>query len=200
MTLPTGTISMSQVNTELGLAATTAISLNQANVRTLAGVPSGTISMSNLQGKTNITPQFNNGNTWDYGTTYTSGDFSKLPSITFQSGGTITYSGGQGNSVSPSPTAYCTPTGAGIGSNIEFSVYFTNTSPSQYRMIWLGEFYFGSGYSTPYVSVGTARTFSYQRYASGGPGYGYLNITVTVRRTDGSGAVSRAGYIYLFAA
>ena len=53
MTLPTGTISMSQVNTELGLASTTTISLNQTNVRTLAGVPSGTISMSNLQGKSN---------------------------------------------------------------------------------------------------------------------------------------------------
>lgn len=53
MTLPTGQISMSQVNTELGIASTTLISLNQANVRTLAGVPSGQISMSNLQGKSN---------------------------------------------------------------------------------------------------------------------------------------------------
>ena len=51
MALPTGTISMSQVNVELGYAATTTISLNQADVRALAGVPSGTISMSNLQGK-----------------------------------------------------------------------------------------------------------------------------------------------------
>ena len=53
MTLPVGTISMSQVNTELGIPSTTTISLNQANVRALAGVPSGTISMSNLQGKSN---------------------------------------------------------------------------------------------------------------------------------------------------
>ena len=54
MTLPVGTISMSQVNVELTLSATAQISLNQANVRTLAGVPSGTISMNNLRGKTYV--------------------------------------------------------------------------------------------------------------------------------------------------
>ena len=53
MTLPTGTISMSQVNVELNLSATATISLNQANVRTLAGVPTGTISMNDLRGKSN---------------------------------------------------------------------------------------------------------------------------------------------------
>ena len=51
MTLPVGTISMSQVNTELAIPATTTISLNQTNVRSLAGVPTGTISMNNLRGK-----------------------------------------------------------------------------------------------------------------------------------------------------
>lgn len=46
-----GPLSLSQVNTELGLAANTQISLGQASVRTLAGVPSGAISFSNLHGK-----------------------------------------------------------------------------------------------------------------------------------------------------
>lgn len=55
MALPgSGAISLSQVNTELGLAATTAISLNQTNVRNLAGVASGQISMSNLHGKSSL--------------------------------------------------------------------------------------------------------------------------------------------------
>lgn len=46
---------MSQVNTELGYSSTATISLNDSAVRTLAGVSSGAISMSNLQGKSNTT-------------------------------------------------------------------------------------------------------------------------------------------------
>ena len=45
---------MAQVNAELGLLATTNISLNQANVRALAGVPAGTISMNDLRGKPTV--------------------------------------------------------------------------------------------------------------------------------------------------
>lgn len=57
MALPTsGVLTMSAVNTELGRAATTAISLNETAVRTLAGVPSGAISMSNLYGKSSVAP------------------------------------------------------------------------------------------------------------------------------------------------
>lgn len=54
MALPTGQISMSQVNTELGFSSTAQIGLNDAAVRSLAGVASGQISMSNLQGKSSL--------------------------------------------------------------------------------------------------------------------------------------------------
>lgn len=54
MTLPvSGAISFNAINVELGVAGTTQASLNQASYRTLAGVPSGTISMSNFYGKSN---------------------------------------------------------------------------------------------------------------------------------------------------
>lgn len=52
MALPsTGSISMSQVNTELKKSATATISLNDSAVRKLAGKTSGTISMNDLRGK-----------------------------------------------------------------------------------------------------------------------------------------------------
>lgn len=53
MATPSGTISLSDVNTELGLSPTAVITMNDAAVRTLAGVPSGAISMQNLQNKSN---------------------------------------------------------------------------------------------------------------------------------------------------
>jgi len=58
MALPTDAISMSQVNTELGLGLKASISLGQANVRFLAGREgAGTrISMSDLRGKSSISP------------------------------------------------------------------------------------------------------------------------------------------------
>jgi hypothetical protein len=50
MTLPTGTITMAQVNVELSNPSSTTISLNQTAVRALASIPSGTISMDDLRG------------------------------------------------------------------------------------------------------------------------------------------------------
>lgn len=47
----TGSISMSQVNVELKKGETTVITLNDTDVRKLAGKPSGIISMEDLRGK-----------------------------------------------------------------------------------------------------------------------------------------------------
>jgi hypothetical protein len=52
MTLPaSGAISFNAINVELGVAGTTSANINQASYRTLAGVPSGTISLASFYGK-----------------------------------------------------------------------------------------------------------------------------------------------------
>ena len=48
-----GAISFNNINVELGVSGTTSASLNQSSYRTLAGVASGAISMSNFYGKSN---------------------------------------------------------------------------------------------------------------------------------------------------
>lgn len=54
MTLPaSGAISFNAINVELGVAGTTQANINQASYRTLAGIPSGQISLSNFYGKSN---------------------------------------------------------------------------------------------------------------------------------------------------
>jgi hypothetical protein len=44
----------SSINLELGLSATANSNMNQADFRTLAGIPSGVISLSNFYGKSNV--------------------------------------------------------------------------------------------------------------------------------------------------
>jgi hypothetical protein len=54
MTLPaSGVISINSINVELGVSGTTNASLGQSSFRTLAGIASGAISMSNFYGKAN---------------------------------------------------------------------------------------------------------------------------------------------------
>ncbi|WP_225241119.1 hypothetical protein [Janthinobacterium lividum] len=62
MTLPSsGTISMAQVNVEIGHGSNAVISLGESAVRTLAGVPSGPVSLSQLYGKSSYTPMSGTG-------------------------------------------------------------------------------------------------------------------------------------------
>ena len=57
-----GAISINNINVELGKAGTTTSSLGQTDFRTLAGVASGAISMSNFYGKSNWV--YNTGSLW----------------------------------------------------------------------------------------------------------------------------------------
>jgi hypothetical protein len=101
MTLPAGQISLSEVNVELGLSSTALISLNDTAVRTLAGVPSGQIAMSNLQGKSNAA--------YFMGVFGTSGVANDLNGLTVGSGGDLYLVG------------RCVISGISIGENVKYS-------------------------------------------------------------------------------
>ena len=157
MTLPASgnSISLNQVNTELGRTATALIEMNDAAVRTLFGVGGSgtTISMSSGFGKSSrsfslaqlleIFGEANSG-----GTAYAE--------YTFSTDGTIT--GGSSQSGSYSVGNWTTPTAAGIGSS--YWVRFTQTS--------------SSGPSTEYgatrgswLQLSSSRTFGVSKTANG---------------------------------
>jgi hypothetical protein len=115
MTLPasSNTISLSQVNTELGRSATATIDMNDSAVRSLFGKPGSgnTISMSDGWGKSNISISLPG--LGIYGTAYP-GE-SAYAELTFNSNGTIT--AGTSNSGTQSSGNWATPTTTGIGSS-----------------------------------------------------------------------------------
>lgn len=85
---------MDQVRTELGIAQA-GVNLNLQSIRTLAGVGSGSISMSQLQGKSAYTPMYNYGavgtNDNVEGTGYNTSTFNAYPYATGPSGGNPGY-------------------------------------------------------------------------------------------------------------
>lgn len=123
MTLPASgnSISLSQVNTELGRGSTATISMNETAVRSLFGKPGSgnTISMSDGWGKSNITislPALG-----VYGTAYP-GE-TAYAELIFSSNGDI--NAGTSNIGIQDPGNWATPTTTGIGSS--YWVRFTQT-------------------------------------------------------------------------
>jgi hypothetical protein len=192
MTLPTGTISMSQVNTELGYAATTLISLNQTDVRTLAGVASGAISMNDLRGKTAFTLAFNNANAFNLSTATSSS--TALSTINFLTTGGITLTAG----TTAGPTAWGSPLTTGVGSLYEVSLDIATVSTSG----GLGKSFtaFGTGYSgaatTPWFALSSNRLVEAQASAVTGTVSITSTGTVRVRNISSGTTITRAYTIY----
>jgi len=129
MPTPSGTIGLSDVNAELGFSPTALISMNDAAVRTLAGVPSGVISMQNLQNKSNrvVVSLTISANTYNYNAytavsaqpTYDAGKTDATitinPGITVGSTSTGTYAFSVPSSFNPGDTVTVVNNGTIIG-------------------------------------------------------------------------------------
>jgi hypothetical protein len=194
MTLPVGTISMSQVNDELGLPSTTNISLNQANVRALAGVPSGTISMNDLRGKSNFTLGFNNAD--EFNAVAFASAFRVDSTIEFYNNGSIDIFA---NITARGPTAYGSPIAAGVGSGCEISLYINSTSSTNIVNTFtaFGTVYSGSGITTPWVPLSSTGTMQLRAFHNGAS-EGSIVVLGDVRiRKIGSGtSITRGFFMY----
>jgi hypothetical protein len=174
MTLPvSGPISLNAVNVELQQSGTTTISMNQTNVRTLAGVPSGKISMSDLYGKAYTVP--GNSGIITSGTSYT------LPStcgLTIKVLAIAGGGGGGGGSGRTSYSGYFTGGGGGgAGGNSYAVVSVTPGQTISYNV--------GNG-----GSAGVTRDGIYSSGSDGGSGtYAQIivNGTTVAYATGGSG-------------
>lgn len=118
------------INIELGRAASATSSLNEAALRTLAGVASGAISISNFYGKANFTVAYSAGFTNGYtiDDLYSPGSNASA-GIRWNTNATIDqYNLDSGySSISEN---WGSPTTAGIGSN--YWIRFTRTSTSSF--------------------------------------------------------------------
>ena len=196
-----GTTSPVSVASELGLGLTSTISMNDAAVRTLAGVGgSGTSwSMSSLYGKSaGSTPQFNNANSFLTKILRFSSP-SASAYIQFNTDGTIAY-GASGSYYSldatDGPTAYANPTGGSAGSGMQISVTGTYNGFDTSSFTWsLGGVSYTTLVTTPWYNLGTVRTLALNFVSGSNTGPATFGFTVNIRKTDGTGTISRAGYL-----
>ena len=186
MTLPAypNIITMAQVNTELGRASNAAINLNETAVRTLAGVPSGIITMHDLHGKSAAVLAFNSADTLWSAIASDPSD----PDIYIGADGTI--SAGSGRSYS-GPTGFLSPTGAGGGGNYEMRVYCISSGSGYGSLFVDSEEVMQATYSSWFSLDATRRMYGARKYT-----YSVRVVgTLYIRKKDLSESGSRDFWI-----
>ena len=187
-----GTSSPVSVAQELGLGLTSTISMNQANVRTLAGVGgSGTTwSMSSLYGKSNITLAFNNGSAFE-------NDVSSIScaaaGFDFAANGTIIAQFTNTPTTLTGPTAYLSPAPTtGAGADYEISV--TVSAVSAAGVLYFNGSLVGVG-TTSYVSLASTR--SLELSSSVDDATFSASGSVTIRKVGGSPSITRSFSLFI---
>lgn len=197
MALPASpnTITMGQVNTELGLSATATISLNDAAVRTLAGVGgSGTIiSMSNLHGKSAAAPtlQFNDSQNNFY--SFSGDQQYTVGSITLKPNGSIVVGSTENMMATYGPTAYLNPLQTNAGANYEYRINVIGLPYQFDAYLDAGLQRLTSTGFTGWVTINVDRSIlhiaSYQDYS---PGAENFNGTLEIRNKTTLVTISRS--------
>ena len=198
MPTPTGTISLSDVNVELGYSSTATISLNDAAVRALAGVGgAGTlISMDNLRGKSNLAAvlQNYNANTYDISIVRAFSNYGNsveaFCEIVLQNNGTALYRHGDSVGGTITLASFTWKTGGGVVGDYYAYMY----APS------------GDAYNNSSSAVGTALQLStsqvWRLRASAGP-FGEENLannsTIQIRNAAGTALASKTIQMTAFA-
>jgi hypothetical protein len=176
-----GTTATRSINLELSRAAGATSSLGEAALRTLAGVASGAISISNFYGKSNIAIA----QSLQAYCASTDGTVA----FAFNSNGSMYYYQAYGGS-----TDWATPNTAGIGPNYWVKITYLSGvalsgmtsgtlyqiaaepyNPTAYYTVGVGAFQAGTGYVDIYSDAGgTTRvgggTYSFEVINEGGPG------------------------------
>jgi hypothetical protein len=193
MPTPTGTISLSNVNTELGRSATANINMNDSAVRALAGVGgSGTIiTMDNLRGKSSLAATLP-----DYGVTsgwiemdrfYFNAGASygeAIVDIILFSSGTGAYRYGDSGTATTNFTSFTWKTGGGSAGDY----YAHMAAPSG------DSFAAASSATNTALALSSNRNWQLLVTSSGNPSNAskYLTSTLQIRKADGSALVSKS--------
>lgn len=197
MTTPTGTIGMSDVNVELGKSSTALISLNDADVRSLAGIPSGTISMNDLRGKSNLAAVLNDYSAGTYNIqllhTYSlfGSSVEAYVEIVLDSSGTAYYRYGDTGTPTTNFTSFTWKTGGGgVG-----DYYAHMATPSG------DAFSTGSSATNTALALSTTRSWILRASASAFNDETLSNnSTIQIRNSGGTALASKTISMYAFAA
>jgi hypothetical protein len=176
-----GSTSTRSINLELGRAAGATSSLGETALRTLAGVASGAISMSNFYGKANFTVAYSAGFTNSYilDYLYYQGEPASV-GIRWNADATISfffYSSGYNNS----GETWGSPTTSGIGSN--YWIRFTRTATNGFGSPTAAA---SSTASTGWMLLSTAREI----YIIRTPGQNLFSATYTIEISSDSGGAT----------
>lgn len=176
-----GSTSTRSINLELSRAAGATSSLGETALRTLAGVSSGAISISNFYGKSNFTLGYNSlyiGNSYVFDDLYEAGNYGSV-ALRWNADGTMSFF-----NFDTSYTAmgnWGTPTTAGIGSN--YWIRFTRTATSSFGSPTAAT---NSTASTGWLQLSSAREIGISR----SPGQNGFSATYTIEISSDSGGAT----------